>query len=260
MNQLHVISAFCKAGQKLSGVELGSTSLLKYIKNPKYIDLITNFENEYSYVSLNNLVKKSLADSNYKTCILGGDHSICSATIPAFFDTYKENGHVLWIDAHADINTIDSSPSGNSHGMPLAKAFGLEKNIVFNKYKPNFKQLTYLGLRDLDFFEKSFIENNNIKCFNMGKYTENMLINNLKNKNLYISFDVDSLEPKNMPCTGTKVSNGIDIDELCVLIQNINDKCTINCFDIVEYNPKIGNEEEIMLSEINIAKYIDAII
>ena len=63
-----------------------------------------------------------------------------------------------------------------------------------------------------------------------------------------------------MPCTGTKVSNGIDIDELCALIQNINDKCTINCFDIVEYNPKIGNGEEIMLSEINIAKYIDAII
>ena len=163
MNQLHVISAFCKAGQKLSGVELGSTSLLKYIKNPKYIDLITNFENEYNYVSLNNLVKKSLADSNYKTCILGGDHSICSATIPAFFDTYKENGHVLCIDAHADINTIDSSPSGNSHGMPLAKAFGLEKNIVFNKYKPNFKQLTYLGLEKAVFSKIRVFRGKNIE-------------------------------------------------------------------------------------------------
>ena len=256
MRNLRVISAFCNVGQQIPGVELGSTRLLKYISQSNTVDLITNFESNNSYIKLNNLVKKSIWHS--RTCILGGDHSICCATVPAFFDVYKENGHLLWIDAHADINTKYTSLSGNTHGMPLAKVFGLEDNIVISNYSPSFNQLTYLGVRDLDLFEKNIIINKNIKCFN-SPTDETKLMEHLKNKTLYISFDVDSLEPKEMPCTGTKVSNGIQINKLCTLIQNINKNCNIKCFDIVEYNPKIGTKDDVMLSEINIAKYIDAI-
>ena len=268
------ILAFCKVGQKLPGVEFGSTSIMSSFKDSiiesahhKEISLISNFDrNNIGYKKLNKAVKESINITNNRTFIIGGDHSISSASVPAFFDKYKENGHLLWIDAHADIHTKETSISGNNHGMPLSEIFGLMENKVLNVYKPTFNQLTYLGIRDIDNDESIIIKNNDINCITSYDINSNpinvseLLINKLSGKKLYISLDVDSLDPKFIPCTGTKVDEGINIDSLCKIVYEINKQCDIVCSDIVEFNPQLGEQSDVDISIKNILKYIKSIL
>lgn len=265
-----IIGAFCNSGQNIKGVEHGCTTLIDLLHETDYKfdnstvhSFITSFDDKNIKKNGYNVLNKK-SEEIYKTgqrlCILGGDHSISSASIPAFLDLYKENAHILWIDAHADINTIASSPSGNSHGMCLAKIFKLEENIVSSKYVPSFDQLTYLGLRSSEEYENKLIENHNIKNYSSEQANSDKiipkLINRLKNKNLYISLDVDALDQEYIPCTGTPVSNGIKIDNLCEILLQLDNNCNINAFDLVEFNPILHKSNEKSKSLENIEKIL----
>lgn len=167
------ILAKCSYGQKRRGVDKGPEVLFNAIKsrgqkgkvyNPK---TVTNKEfqnNHEGYKKLYSIVSESLMKNNVPL-ILGGDHSIALATVPAVFNKYREKVKVVWFDAHADINTRESSPSGNLHGMPLAFVFNLETPIINIDYKPSWDQLIYIGLRSIDPFEKKLIKEKGITCY-----------------------------------------------------------------------------------------------
>ena len=257
MKKVKVINALCELGQKQIGVIKGPNAILSGLKHNNYnnfsVSEIRHFNNSNSksYNTLNRCVYKSLEHFN-KTCILGGDHSITSASLPAFFDIYKDDAHVLWFDAHADINTPKSSKTGNTHGMPLSKVFNLAKNEVFSNFKPNFGQLTYVGLRSIDEFENRVINDNKIKTFNSEEINFNMnssldkILDIVKDKKIYISIDVDCLDPTFFPCTGTKSNNGLHLTPFFKLIKLINKKSDVRCFDIVEFNPNLGTNTDLL--------------
>lgn len=267
-NKIKIINVYCNIGQKKIGVEQGEFHILNKFLNTESISfsnmmdikcIIINNKNRYS--QLTKAVQESL-NKNETILILGGDHSISSASIPSFLDKYREDAHILWIDAHADINTKESSLTKNSHGMSLAKIFGLMENDVdvTQNYYPSFSQLTYLGLRETDDFEKSIIQTNNIDILNISDIRNNKFnYNKFLNKKLYISIDVDVFDISEMLSTGTpSKKKGLFIDELILFLKNISIRHNnnIKCLDIVEFNPLIGTQKDIDKSTNNITKLL----
>ncbi|KAJ7864838.1 hypothetical protein B0H14DRAFT_2735855 [Mycena olivaceomarginata] len=133
---------------------------------------------------------------------------------------------VIWIDAHADINTLESTDSGNIHGMPVSFLLGIGSKIPeFGWVKPLLKpeRLVYIGLRDVDAGEKRILKENNIKAFSMhevdkygiGKVVELALdhVNPERKLPIHLSFDVDALDPSVAPSTGTPVRGGLTFRE-----------------------------------------------
>jgi len=131
---------------------------------------------------------------------------------------------VVWVDAHADINTVTSTPSGNIHGMPVAFLMGLPSTETvpeFSWIKPGIlkpHQIVYIGIRDADVGEKRIMREHGIKAFSMhevdkygiGKVVQMALdhVNPHRDRPIHLSFDVDALDPSVAPSTGTPV--GID--------------------------------------------------
>ena len=146
--------------------------------------------------------------------LFGGDHSIALSTVAASFDVLKEDMSLIWIDAHADINTFETSGTGNLHGMPLSSVFNLMNPIIKNNYVPNFDQIIYLGLRSIDDEERKILDkkDNFTEMKDMNKYLIYSVINEVTKKtknNIRISFDVDVLDPLLMQSTGTPVPYGM---------------------------------------------------
>jgi arginase len=246
-----VFSACWRGGQKKNGPDIGSTLLCKM------------FFPEYSVIkktSTNGYYHKNVYEqlSIYKnTLLIGGDHSVAIGSV---LSSVNKNNNVgcLWIDAHPDIHTPNSSISGNVHGMPVSYILG-HSHYPWSK---NIKHLSsnnlhYWGIRDIDQYEKDIIN-----LFHIDTITH---INQLKNiiaKNydcIHVSIDIDGLDPKYTPSTGTLAPNGLSIDDVVGAItylklyhKNIN-------FDIVEFNPLIGSQKDVDTTLFNISKIIEAI-
>jgi arginase len=237
---MNIIKALCHQGQRKLGVEKGAHLLEKIItkyKTPLSVETIkTHKFNNYS--GYNDLYNKHLSKNNL-VVTLGGDHSIGRASVSSSISKYNNDLMVIWVDAHADINTKKSSSSGNTHGMPLSAIFNLEENEVCNKilnFSP--KNLVYYGIRDLDPPEKDIIKMLNIKHFNkLDNLQEYLKINN--KRNIHLSFDVDSLDPIYLNSTGTLAPNGITPDNYINLYNYVKPKLV--ALDIVELNPELVN-------------------
>jgi arginase len=203
--------------------------------------------------------------------ILAGDHSTAGGTISGIkMANPKARLGVIWIDAHADLHSIYTSPTGNVHGMPLAACLG-EDNIASKMNKPdkeaidlwnklkkvggvtpkiNYSDLVYIAVRDVEPEETYLIKKHKIKSFTTSdvkrhgveKIARDALayLNNCQL--IYVSFDVDSMDSSISKGTGTPVRNGITEKEagsLCVrLIQNEK----VCCFEIAEVNPTLDKE------------------
>jgi len=142
---------------------------------------------------------------------LGGDHSIAMGTISGMVKATKERLNkpiaVIWVDAHADLNTPEVSPSGNIHGMPVAFLTGLAKNDAFGwiteDHQLSVSKLVYIGLRDIDSGEKKLLREHKIKAFSMhdidrhgiGKVMDMALAYIGDDTPIHLSFDVDALDP-----------------------------------------------------------------
>lgn len=246
LKNLSIISALCHIGQKKKGVMNGSYHIDKLIKknNTKYN--ITNFfiDSEcFCYKQLynthNNLL--NLYDKNIIT--LGGDHSISHATISSSLQKYKDDVVVIWIDAHADINTLETSISKNTHGTPVSGLLGLEKNWIDNSIpKLNPKNLIYFGIRDMDPAEHNFIKMLNIKNYSNLSNILYYIFNNISHdKKIHISFDVDSIDPIYLDSTGTTSKYGLAPTEIATLIKYIIKYYNVIAIDITELNPSIGD-------------------
>ena len=246
MRNFRFINAKCMQGQKKRGVELTSKYLLHKMNFPfKKTNIESSFFNkmEIGCYCVYDYVRRSLKNQEFPI-ILGGDHTISSGSIQAVFDVYP-NTHILWIDAHADINTPETSLTNNTHGMPVASLLGLMNPYVDAKTQIKPSQITYIGLRDVDKAEEEVLSKYDIKQYRMDDL-ENIdnVINEIKgdnkDKNFHISLDIDVLDPKVAPSTGTPVPDGMTLEQVSSIIENFS-KDTIS-FDMVEINPLLGGD------------------
>ncbi|EKG21004.1 Ureohydrolase [Macrophomina phaseolina MS6] len=189
---------------------------------------------------------------------LGGDHSIAigsiSGTAKAVRERLGREIAVIWVDAHADINTPETSDSGNIHGMPVAFLTGLAKEDredIFGWIKEDqmisVKKLVYIGLRDVDKGEKKILRENGIKAFSMhdidrhgiGKVMDMALGWIGSDTPIHLSFDVDSLDPQFAPSTGTPVRGGLTLREGDYIAECVAETGSLIALDLVEVNPSL---------------------
>lgn len=153
---------------------------------------------------------------------------------------------VIWVDAHADINTPETTDSGNIHGMPVSFLLGLAGTVPeFSWVKPVLKpnKLVYIGLRDIDSGEKKILKDNGIKAFSMhevdrygiGKVVEMALdaFNPNRDLPIHLSFDVDALDPSVAPSTGTPVRGGLTFREGHYICEAICETGLLVAFDLM---------------------------
>jgi arginase len=188
--------------------------------------------------------------------VLGGDHSIAIGTIGGVANYCKKKHKklgVLWIDAHGDMNTDQTSPSGNIHGMPLAALIGLgalELTSVGGDYaKLDPKNVVLIAIRDLDEGEKAAIRENDISIFTMNDIDKHGIseiitkaIKKLKNVDfIHVSFDLDAMDPQECPGVGTPVKGGLDFREAHLIMETLSELNQMHSLEIVETNPILDN-------------------
>ena len=183
----------------------------------------------------------------HRPLLLGGDHSVSSSSVLASLKKYKDL-EVIWVDAHPDMHTYDSTVSGNTHGTPLSIATGLEEQHWASRMslpRLRFPNLTYCGIRDIDDFEAQIIEEKKIRVLNVAD-----TVDYIRNTDapIHISFDVDALDPKLVSSTGTRVDNGLNSQEVMEIIGSalIDDKLV--SLDVVEFNTALGDPEKSLKS------------
>jgi len=192
---------------------------------------------------------------------MGGDHSLAIGSISAAVEHWGKDLGIVWVDAHADINTETTSGSGNIHGMPLAFLCGLMKGQVpgFEWFKPCLdpSRIVYIGLRHVDFHEKFLIRDNNIKAFSLrevdkygiGKVMDMALayLNPHPHRKIpiHLSFDIDSIDPFVCPSTGTRAGGGLSYREGCFICETVSETGCLVGLDLVELNPDIGTKEDV---------------
>jgi arginase len=209
--------------------------------------------------------------NNFFPVVLSGDHSTAGATIAGIkMAKPKSKLGVIWIDAHADLHTPYTTPSGNLHGMPLSisinednEAFGVHvldeetkkswnylKNIGKISPKVLPEDVVFISLRDYEKEEKQLIEKYGMKVITTNevrrKGTENIVRSVIRYlsdcTDIYVSFDVDSLDASISKGTGTPVSNGLREREVEDLISKFMQMRKICCFEIAEVNPTLDKE------------------
>ncbi|MEW9668415.1 arginase [Ammoniphilus sp. 3BR4] len=187
--------------------------------------------------------------------ILGGDHSIAIGTIAGLAQRYKRLG-VIWIDAHGDVNTPYTSPSGNIHGMSLAASLGFGDPVLtgLGGITPKIKteNVVIIGARDLDPEEKRFIREHNITCYTMHDIDELGMAKVMKEAihivsqetdGVHLSFDIDSVDPIEAPGTGTPVKGGLNYREAHLAMEILHQSGILTSAEFVEVNPSLDDED-----------------
>ncbi|HWR52696.1 MAG TPA: arginase [Bryobacteraceae bacterium] len=187
--------------------------------------------------------------------VLGGDHSVAVGTISGVSKALrrkKKRAGVLWIDAHADMNTPQTSPSGNIHGMPLACCIGRGPKALTHIFgyapKVDPKNVALIGIRDVDQLERPNVKNSGVRAFTMRDIDERGMrtvveeaiqIASAGTEGIHISFDMDSCDPEYAPGVGTPVRGGLSYREAHLAMEMIGDSQKIVSIEVVEVNPII---------------------
>jgi len=198
-------------------------------KDAKYVDTITG-------------VCKDLKSSVYESyqsgatpVVLGGDHSFAIGTLAAAQKWCVENGKklgVVWMDAHADINTPESSYSDNIHGMPVAVCLGRGHEQLTSLFETSMSpgQFSLIGLRDIDGAEKSELTKSGVRFYTMRKLDEISMytamqetIKHLDADCIHLSFDLDGVDPMHAPGVSTPVTGGLSYREAHLALEMIAD-------------------------------------
>ena len=198
--------------------------------------------------------------------VMGGDHSIAVGTLAGLGNHYRKLGQrwgVVWIDAHADFNTPETSPSGNVHGMSLAAAAGLGYGELtklggdFRKVEP--QNIVIIGARDIDVGEKRNLKEAGVTVFTMAdidrlgmaEVARRTLEDHLGNvEALHVSFDVDSLDPEVAPGVGTPVRGGLTYRELHFLMETLCADGRARSAEVVEVNPILDVRNQTALTAV----------
>jgi len=181
--------------------------------------------------------------------ILGGDHCVAAGSIAATVNHYNKIG-VIWVDAHGDFNSDESSPSGNMHGMPLSAVtgFGPEKMVAFTdkiKYvDPH--NVAVVGGRDIDPEERKRMAAAGVHVFSIHDVDRMGMAEVMKRAievagsetdGIHVSFDVDAITPQEAPGVGTPVHSGLTVREAFLAAELVSDSGKLIALDMVEINP-----------------------
>jgi arginase len=186
--------------------------------------------------------------------VLGGDHSIAMGTIAGAAQFHRERNKkkigLVWFDAHGDMNTPDTSPTGNIHGMPLAVALGLgEKSLVDlagERPMVDGARAAVVGLRDVDVAERSNIKETGIGAFTMRDIDERGMRTVMEEAikrastgtaGIHVSFDIDGIDPDFAPGVGTPSPGGISYREAHLAMEMLADTGLVMSAEVVEVNP-----------------------
>lgn len=188
--------------------------------------------------------------------VIGGDHSIAIGTLAGLSGHYSNLG-VIWIDAHSDLNTADTSPSGNIHGMSLAISLGmghpLLTSIKGDHAKVKAENIVLIGSRSLDEGEKKLIRSLGIKCYTMHDIDRKGMAAVMqdaityisgKTDGVHVSFDVDSLDPIEAPGTGTAVKGGLQFREAHLAVEMLHEAGIVTSAEFVEVNPLLDDNNK----------------
>jgi len=248
--------------------------LSKIYKNLKVYDVKINnaYHEKNSYQNLlntmtycesfyyMNMIALNNSDLNIN---IGGDHSLAIGTIAASSEKYKDDLKVLFIDAHPDINNLQYSKTKNIHGMPVnflmfEKSYQYGSWLYDNQIKPS--QIIYIGLRDFDDYERKLLQEHNIEYYTPQNLHINMnnIIRKLNEKKIHLSFDVDGIDPKYFPSTGTPSPNGLEMSDVHFLVNNIKDNI-VNC-DFTELNLDLGSDEQKNVSIHNSLEFFELLL
>jgi arginase len=198
----------------------------------------------------------SVVEKGNYPLILGGDHCIAIGTLAGLVRSYKKLG-VIWFDAHSDLNTEVTSPSGNIHGMSLAVGLGLgHPRLIQNDstgYPIKPEHVVIIGARSLDTGEQEYIKSSGVTCFTMhdidrmgmGQVIEKALdLLSHTTDGVHLSFDVDSLDPLEAPGTGTPVKGGVSYREAHFALELLHESGLITSAEFVEVNPTLDSDNK----------------
>lgn len=200
------------------------------------------------------MVEKALGRAQ-TPLVLGGDHSVAVGSVSGssrHFRKRRQSIGLIWLDAHADMNTPETSPSGNVHGMPLACLIGMGPKELTHlyKYAPKVdpKNVALVGIRDVDQLEKPHVKDSGVRAFTMREIDERGLREVLREAidiasagtaGFHLSLDMDAIDPQFAPGVGTPVRGGFTYREAHLAMELINDSRKMVAMDLVEVNPVI---------------------
>lgn len=204
-------------------------------------------------------VEKVLEKGQFPLC-LGGDHSMAIGSISgisSYCKKHKLKLGVIWVDAHTDMNTDKTSPSGNIHGMPLAASLGLgyEKLVKFYGPAPKLEpeNCALIGVRSVDKLEKLTIKKLKLPIYTMTDIDKlgihRIIVKVLKQfrekvNHIHVSFDLDSVDPTIVPGVGTPVPGGLGYREAHLLMESIAECGCMSSLEIAEVNPILDDKNK----------------
>jgi arginase len=199
-------------------------------------------------------VEKSIGEG-FLPLVLGGDHSIAAgvaAGVSSFYRKEKKQIGYLWLDAHGDMNTPESSPSGNVHGMPLAAimGYGATELVDLLGFSPKVEpqNIVIVGARDLDAQERKIVKKSGIHVFTMRDIDERGMREVMADTaGLGVSLDMDFVDPADAPGVGTPVRGGVTYREAHLAMEMIADSEAMVSMEIVEINPIIDEHNRTAL-------------
>ncbi|GAA0463601.1 arginase [Alkalibacillus silvisoli] len=280
-NNVGIIGAPITIAQPNLGVDFGPNAI-RYAGLAKRLDQLNITYNDYGNINIKNegsdkqdpktnlknldeVVKgnqqiaeevKLVKKKGEFPLILGGDHSIAIGTLAGLYEFYDQLG-VIWFDAHADLNTGETSPSGNIHGMSLAVNLGVGDeqltSINGNQKKVKPENTIIIGARSIDDGERDFIKEQGIKVYTMydieRKGMENVMkeaIQYLKGRvdGVHLSLDVDGIDPLHTPGTGTRVVGGPSYRETHMAMSMLHDAEVLTSVEVVEVNPLLDDQNK----------------
>jgi arginase len=280
MKKISIIGVPMDLGQTRRGVDMGPSAIryagvVERLENlhfnvedfgdiqigrpEKAVNAETNLKNLKAVAEasekLASAVDEVLQNSSFPL-VLGGDHSIAIGTLAGVSKHYQNLG-VIWYDAHGDLNTADTSPSGNIHGMPLAVSMGLGHSTLTQiaGYSPKVKpeNIIIIGARSLDDGEKELIKKQGIKVYTMHeidrlgmtKVMEETIAYLKENTDgVHLSLDLDGLDPHDAPGVGTPVIGGISYRESHLAMEMLAEAEIVTSAEFVEVNPILDEKNK----------------
>ena len=208
------------------------------------------------------LTEKTLGEG-FMPLVLGGDHSIAVGSLSGVSNFYRQQSKTigyLWLDAHGDMNTPESSPSGNVHGMPMASLIGYGapelSGLMGFKPKVEPRQVALVGVRDLDAKERRLVKESGVHAYTMRDIDERgmrevmneaLRVVSDDTAGVAVSLDMDFVDPEDAPGVGTPVRGGVTYREGHLAMEMIADTEAMVSLEIVEINPVIDEHNKTAL-------------
>jgi arginase len=213
-------------------VPLAESAAAQSVRNAKYLPLILGVCGE-----LSRIVEEAIGAGGFPL-VLGGDHSIAIGTLAGVARARRREPGLIWVDAHGDINTPLTSPSGNVHGMPVSIA--LEERTL------DPKRVVLVGLREVDLGERERIRELGVRAFSMMEIDRYGMVQVMEDAialvadgpgSVHLSFDMDGIDPREAPGVGTPVRGGLTYREAHLAMELLAEAGVLGSLEVTEINP-----------------------